>query len=341
MSLNKSEFQTQFGWDDSFENSLLPTEHQGLLPARVIGEEKSLYRLQLSMSEVRLGFVSGKSKHDARSRVDFPAVGDWVLYEPSGDSERVLIRSICKRKNSIERQRGEDHQIVACNVDWMFIATSMNADLNINRLDRYLTIARHSGVTPVLVLTKSDLASNKEHAIQLQLEQRFPGVSIHAISIKNPGTLEPIKMRLKTGTTSVIVGSSGVGKSSLINFLLGEEASKTQEVREDDQKGRHTTTSRSMFLCRTGGLLIDTPGMRSLEATDEEGVQSHFDDIEALILQCKFTSCGHQNDPGCRIREALTSGEVTQDRWSSYQKLLSEIRLKQRKQDQTKLRGRR
>lgn len=335
MFSSQTDFLLSFGWDDFFEEQIKFIESEDLFPGRVVGEEKNLYRVQVDQDLILLGSVPGRFMHQARSRADFPAVGDWVLCRPTGDVERVLIEHCLERRSVIQRKQvgsSLDMQIIASNIDWVFIATSINEDLNIKRLDRYLTLAWNSGASPVVLLTKSDLCEDVEIVVS-DLEDRFPGVPIHAVSIQDPSTLASLGGYLSKGRTSVVVGSSGVGKSSLVNALLGHAALKTQEIREDDAKGRHTTTARYVLKTPSGGLIIDTPGMRELQMTDEdEGLNEHFEDIESLVLNCRFTDCRHETEPGCAIRKAIHEGELHEERWQSYLKLLSEIRFQQRKQ---------
>jgi ribosome biogenesis GTPase len=218
-------------------------------------------------------------------------------------------------------------------VDYVFITTSANNDLNFGRLERYLTFALDSGASPVILLTKADLVEDRESMI-LSVHERFSDVAIHALTKEDFESACFFSDYLSAGKTAVLVGSSGVGKSTLSNYLIGADIIDTQEVRESDDKGRHTTTSRSMYKTFYGGLIIDTPGMRELQfSTHEEGFEHLFSDIEELMRNCKFHNCHHQKEVGCAVLEALHSGELLYERWKSYSKIQNEVRHEMRKID--------
>lgn len=347
MTNSHSEFLTQFGWNDFFENQLTEFTKSNpgfvpgdLLPARVINEERNLYRLQFNAQDILWSAITGKMQFEARSREDFPAVGDWVLAEIPNGSEKAIIRFIFKRKSALMRKQvgsSSDVQILSTNVDTVFITTSLNAELNMGRIDRYLTFAWDSGAVPVILLTKSDLCSDVDEVL-LDLKLRFPAVEIFALSKDQYAAAEFLKSYLSYGKTSVLVGSSGVGKSTLSNFLIGSEVITTKEIREGDDKGKHTTTSRSLYVSQFGGLIIDTPGMRELQFADhEEGLQLQYSDVEELIGNCRYNNCSHQGEKGCAVIEALESGFLLEERWKSYRKIQSEIRHSLRKQDKVLL----
>lgn len=332
------EFLYQFGWSGFFESQLASfsdSELEKLIIARVICEERNLYRLQFSPTIKLWGGITGKMQFEANDRQDFPAVGDFVLAEISG--ERAVIKHIFERKSVLKRKQVGSSlgiQILSTNVDYAFVTTSMNEDLNIRRLERYITLVSDAGVRPVLVLTKADLCKEDQTGLTQRVQKAFPTVEVYAVTQESFYEAKFLPALLSKGSTSVFIGSSGVGKSTLVNFLIGEYKLKTQEIREDDDKGKHTTTSRQLFVSRFGGLVIDTPGMRELQLLDhEEGLQSQFEEIEELSQQCKFSDCHHKTEPGCSIMSALETGELEIERWDSYQKLLREIRHMQRKQD--------
>ena len=330
------EFLSSYGWNGFFENQLESISVEGTehVLARIVGEEKSLYRAQVSLDLTLPATLSGKLRHETSHRERMPAVGDWVVCQVSG--EMGVIKHVLERKSMIARKTvgaKAEAQILATNVDTFFIATSLNEDLNPRRLERYLTIGWDSRAVPVILLTKADLHDDPEGALE-DLRAEFPGVDIHALTAKDTQTLESLKPYLRLGTTAVIAGSSGVGKSTLTNLLLGEEVLLTQEIREHDGRGRHTTTSRYLFRSPLGGLIIDTPGMRELQLLDhEEGLSQQFADVEALTRTCKFTDCGHGSEPGCAVKRALANGELEPGRWESFQKLLREIAFAMRKVD--------
>ncbi|MBC7711917.1 MAG: ribosome small subunit-dependent GTPase A [Rhizobacter sp.] len=329
------EFLFHFGWNSFFESQVLTMSSQNLFIARVVNEEKNLYRLQYDKDQSVWSAVTGKMQFEATGRIDFPAVGDFVLAELPAGSERAVVRFIFKRQSTLQRKKvGEvsEVQILATNVDYVFITTSINSDLNFGRLDRYLTFAWDSGSTPVILLTKADLIQDVEVVIS-QVEERFPGVNIHALSKDHFENAEFLKEYLRPGKTSVLVGSSGVGKSTIANYLIGDEIIKTLEVRESDDKGRHTTTSRAMYESIFGGLIIDTPGMRELQFADHEaGLSEQFGDVEELISQCHFSNCQHETEKGCAVLLALESGELTPERWKNFNKIAKEVRHAMRKQ---------
>jgi ribosome biogenesis GTPase len=321
----------RLGWNDLFEASYVAVASEDSSPARVVGEEKGFYRLMFSpVGEPGLAEISGKFRHGAKERRDFPTVGDWVSATPArGAGSTAVIHQIVARQSCLTRKEaGEStrEQLLAANVDTAFIMTSANQDMNPRRLERYLLLASDGGAEAVILLNKIDLT---EHAPELAetLSRAAPGIAIHAISAKQGQGLEALAGYLALGRTSVLLGSSGVGKSTLTNRLLQREAMKTAEVRAHDDRGRHTTTSRHLFVLPQGGMLIDTPGLRELQLTEEqsEALQSSFADIEELARRCKFTNCQHAAEPGCRIQAAIASGELPRDRWESYLKLAGEL----------------
>jgi len=331
----EKDFLNLFGWDHFFE-SQVPSP-SSLFPARVICEEKNLYRVQAGMDLIFWASVPGKMMFNATSRVDYPAVGDWVMVEMPPQSDRGLIQQVLPRKSTLHRKQvgsSTDLQILSTNVNYTFVTTSVNADLNYRRIERYLAMAWDAGTVPVILLTKTDLYSDDVDELTADVKREFPGVAVHALSKDGFGNAEFLSNYLKAGTTSVFIGSSGVGKSTLVNFLIGRDEIKTQDIREDDDKGRHTTTSRHLYVSRFGGLIIDTPGMRELQLSDHvEGVRSQFADIEEWASNCRFGDCQHRSEPGCSIKEALEKETLSEERWQSYQKLQAEVRFEMRKQD--------
>jgi ribosome biogenesis GTPase len=225
-------------------------------------------------------------------------------------------------------------QILSTNVNYVFITTSVNEDLNYRRIERYLAVVSESEATAVILLTKADICSDNITDIIAGVKRKFQGVLVHALSKNNFEESYFLSEYLKKGTTSVFIGSSGVGKSTLVNFLIGQDDIKTQDVRESDGKGRHTTTSRSLYVSRYGGLIIDSPGMRELQLLDHiDGVKTQFSDIEDLIKNCRFHDCHHQTEPDCAINGALSDDSLSEERWKSYQKFEAEVRHGMRKQN--------
>lgn len=306
--------------------------------ARVITVQKNSYRLSDGDMEY-LAQVSGRYLHTATSTLDFPAVGDWVEVEKLYDEGKAIIKQLLPRTSQFVRQAAGDRteaQLVAANVDTVLIVNALDHDFNSRRIERYILSTYESGASPVILLTKKDSCTlERLKEVVSATEEIAIGVPVIAVSSKTGDGLEQVRSYLTPGKTGALLGSSGVGKSTLINALLGEDVQETKEVREDDSKGRHTTTHREMFRLPNGGLLIDTPGMRELQLWEgETAIGTAFQDVEALEAACHFTDCRHDTEPGCRVKEALDSGELSVDRFHSYLKLQRELAYEKRKQNQ-------
>lgn len=312
----------KYGLNDRF--SALAAMHEKLTVGRILLQEKGIYRIVTEEGEYSAE-VSGRFRYNAKTVSDFPAVGDFVMIERN-DYGNAVIHHILERKSSFMRKAAggsRQEQIVAANIDIAFICMSLNNDYNLRRLERYLSIAWDSGATPVIVLTKSDLCDDVENKL-LEIENIAFGVDILITTAAEKDGYMQILPYITEGKTVAFMGSSGVGKSTLINCLLGEERMQTNGLRNDD-KGRHTTTHREMILLPHGGIVIDTPGMRELGMWDsEEGIGHTFSDIEDLALQCRFNDCTHSGEKDCAIAEALERGELSEERWQSYLKLKAE-----------------
>jgi ribosome biogenesis GTPase / thiamine phosphate phosphatase len=258
-------------------------------------------------------------------------VGVVPRYE---EGRATIHRVLGRRTQFVRRAVGKGGgQVVAANVDVGFVVSSMNAELNLRRVERYLTLVWDSGATPVVLLTKSDLCDDVGATIA-EVESVAAGVAVHAMSAVTGEGLEAVRGYLRPGVTAAAIGSSGVGKSTLINALAGRELLRTADISVDGQRGRHTTTARHLIRLPDGSMVIDTPGMRELEAWDaQEGVSRTFEDIEALTRACRFTDCGHRTEPGCAVRAALADGALDPSRWTSYQKLLREQAYQERRDD--------
>ena len=297
-------------------------------PERTMGRitlrEKGGYRIRTSMGEQN-ALVSGKFQFDAQSPSDYPAVGDYVMAS-CADPDTAIIHQLLPRRSLFVRKAAgtsKTEQVVAANIDTVFLCMSLNNDFNLRRLERYLSVAWESGADPVVVLTKADLCTDLPQK-QREVEAIAMGVDILTTSAMESDGYRQITPYITEGRTVAFVGSSGVGKSTLINRLLGEERLVTDGLRNDD-KGHHTTTHRELLFLPNGAMVIDTPGMRELGMWDAaSGVEQTFGDIEELAARCRFRNCSHASEPGCAVRAALESGHLDTGRWQSYQKLKNE-----------------
>lgn len=326
-----------YGWNELHQTHWI--EHQENFKSsegkigRVTLEHKHMYRVVTELGEW-LAVCSGSLLHRAIDRRDYPAVGDWVAIEQMPGEERGIIHSILPRTSVFSRKTAGDsmtEQLIAVNVDIVFLVTSMNDDFNPRRLERYLVAAYDSGAIPVIVLTKADLCDTPQDFIDQASNIAF-GTDVFAVSSKTGAGIDHVIALLKDGKTAALLGSSGVGKSSLVNAICGDATMDVQTIREDDAKGRHTTTHRELIALPAGGVLIDTPGMREFQLwNDSESIEGSFSDIEALTASCKFNDCSHKSEPGCAIQQALADGSLAEDRFMSYLKLQREIAYLERK----------
>ena len=293
--------------------------------ARVIIQEKGLYTISYDGNE-NIAEVSGKFRYDAREPSAFPTVGDYVVASWPEDGSHSIISEVFPRRSAFVRKvAGMTHeeQVVAANIDTVFICMSLNQDFNLRRLERYIAVAWDSGATPAIVLTKADLCRDVSER-KAEAESVAIGVDIIVTSAKDED-IDIISQYIVSGKTYAFIGSSGVGKSTLINTLIGDSVIRTSEIREDDDKGRHTTTHRELISLKNGAFVIDTPGMREIGIMNsEEGIEAAFSDIEELISLCRFSNCTHTNEPGCEVLKAIEDGRLDADRWNSYRKLATE-----------------
>ncbi len=338
---------TGLGWDAGWDEAFEPFADGGRRPARVVAVHKETAIVRGDVGGDRPATVTGRFRFDALSASDFPAVGDWVALEPTdagaGAGDPAVIAAVLPRRTAFVRSAADasrrtagnlaDEQVIAANVDIAFLVAGLDGDFNLRRLERYLAVAWSSGVTPVIVLNKADIARELEERL-VAVAAIAPGVPIVVLSALTGDHVTDLMPYLGLGQTSVVLGSSGVGKSTLVNTLLGEQRQATSDVREDDSRGRHTTTHRELFGLPGGALLIDTPGIRSLEvAGADEGVDTAFDDIAELALACRFSDCRHQDEPGCAVGRAIADGTLGEDRLVSYRKLERELAHAERRED--------
>jgi ribosome biogenesis GTPase len=325
----------------------IPESGDGRRPARVMAVHKETSIVRGTDGIDRSAIVTGRFRYDALAASDFPAVGDWVALEPTrpeaGADDPAVISAVLPRRSAFVRSAADasrrtagklaDEQVIAANVDVAFIVAGLDNDFNLRRLERYLAVAWSSSVDPVIVLNKADIADDLDGRL-VAVAAIAPGVPVVVLSALTGEHLADLGEHLTPGRTAVVLGSSGVGKSTLVNALLGEQRQATAAVRDDDSRGRHTTTHRELFQLPTGALLIDTPGIRSLEiAGADEGVETAFDDITELALGCRFRDCRHEDEPGCAIRSALADGSLDAGRLASHQKLERELAFVERKGD--------
>ena len=326
---------SKFGWDEFLQAHFQPYNTSEHKAGRVALEYNYLYRVYTARGEL-LADVAGKLRHEAVSRADLPAVGDWVVLQPRAGEAKATIHGILPRKSKFVRKVAgsrTEEQVVGANIDTIFLVTSLNQDFNLRRIERYLIVAREGGAVPVIVLSKADLCDEIEDRIA-EIQRVAGGVPVHAVSVVKRDGLAELMPYFRFGQTVALLGSSGVGKSTLINHLIGRDIQKVKEVREHDGRGQHTTTHRELILLPQGGLVLDTPGMRELHLWDgEESLRLTFDDIDALVGSCHFSDCGHRDEPRCAIREALAEGVIDAARYQSYEKLQKELRYVARKQD--------
>lgn len=326
------------GWTPRFEALFEPHREAGLIPARVSLEHTHIYRV-LTGGEEWLARVAGRLRHNASSRADFPGVGDWVAVEPPSQAGDARIKAVLPRFSRFSRRAAGDpteEQVVAANIDTVFIVGGLDHNFNPRRIERYLMVAWESGATPVIVLNKADLADDPAGAVE-EVRALAPAVDVHAVSARRPETLDLLRGHLGLGKTGALLGSSGVGKSSIVNGLIGHELLRTHDVRESDSRGRHTSTHRQLVMLPGGGLLIDTPGMRELQLWDTGSLSETFTDVTDLAAQCRFRDCRHRDEPGCAVTAAVTSGELPVARLESFRKLDAEREHAARQQDERAL----
>ena len=332
----------ELGWNSLFQEYFESMKVRGSVPGRVVSESRGSYQVNGQYGELT-ATIAGKMRYQAEGQKAYPAVGDWVVIRRLVNKNKATIHAVLPRKSKFSRKvTGErtEEQVVSANVDTVFIVSGLDGGRNFNlrRIERYLTLAWSSGATPIMVLNKVDLCPEVNVFVQ-KVEEIAPGISIHPVSAKEKTGLEALRNYLTKGHTVAFLGSSGVGKSALINALLGIEKQEVGEVRDDDRMGRHTTTRRELILLPGGGMMIDTPGMREIQMwAGEDDLQDTFYDIEALARRCRFNDCSHNAESGCAVREAINNGDLDPARLESYRKLQNELNyLASREEDSTRL----
>lgn len=319
---------TDLGWDQGWAEAFAPHAADGLVPARVAIEFNYIYRLYTAAGEVQAQ-QAGRLRHQAVAREQLSAVGDWVAITPTPGEATATIEAVVPRRTKFSRKvAGEltEEQIVAANIDTVFLVMGLDGDYNPRRLERYLILAYESGASPVVILNKADLAQHLAEDMD-EIQRLAVGIPVHAISAKTRDGVELVEGYLGPGKTGALLGSSGVGKSTLVNALLGQDVLATKEVRAHDSRGRHTTRHRHLIMLPDRrGLLIDTPGMRELQLwAQADSARDTFDDIAALAAACHFTDCRHRGEPRCAVTLAVEDGRLSAERLANYQKLQDEM----------------
>ena len=320
---------THLGWDQGWASAFLPFDAAGWRPARVVAAHRDAWVLATADGD-RDAVVSGRLRHESIGPGDLPAVGDWVAV---AGSDTTVVQAVLPRRSAFRRSAGEERmagnlaaeQVLAANVDVALVMAGLDGDFNLRRIERYLAVAYAGGTTPVVVLNKTDIATDLA-GLRAAADSVAPGTEVLAISARTGDGVQDLADRyLVPGRTAVVLGSSGVGKSTLVNALIGYERMTTRAVRGDDARGRHTTTHRELVRLPGGALLIDTPGIRSIGVAGAAGgLDTAFSDITAIAGSCRFSDCRHEREPGCAVRTALADGRLTRARLESHRKLEKE-----------------
>ncbi len=324
------------GWNRKWEEAFAELKLEGVQPGRIVADHGQKYRVMTGRGE-GWAELSGKLQHELGDRSAYPAVGDWIALRFFSEAEKDgIIHGILPRFSTISRRAAGSvptEQIIAANVDVLLLVAALNLDFNLRRLERYLVMAWNSGANPVILLSKADLCEDPEQFVR-ETESIAPGVPVIAVSAMEDQGRDQLEALLRPGMTVALTGSSGAGKSTILNWLAGEEKQFTQGIRESDSRGRHTTTHREMFVLPQGAVMIDTPGMRELQLWDDAGGgwSEAFTDIEEFAAQCRFGDCRHEREEGCAVQEAVRSGELDQKRLENYRKTQRELKYQATKE---------
>jgi len=325
----------QLGWNDFFEEEYQSYKSQGFDVGRVAIENRDNYMVLTEQGDFSAE-VTGRLLHLSESTQDFPKVGDWVVISTFPDEGKALIHDILARQTTFSRKAASKRtevQVMATNLDHVYVVQSLDVNFNVNRIERYLVMIRESGAEPGVILNKSDLVDHPEEYLD-EAKHIAGKVPIFVVSAKTHDGIENLSRAIQPGETIALVGSSGVGKSTIINALVGKDIQKTEEVRSGDSKGRHTTTRRELILLPDGGLLIDTPGMREFQVwTSDSGVEEVFGDILDLAEECRFRDCTHTHETDCAVQEAIEEGEMSEEHLENYLKLQRELEFLESKQN--------
>lgn len=321
------------GFDDFFIGKTDPEQLKEFTPARVIAVNKNSCLISDGNNEA-FAELSGKFLFDASSPLDYPTTGDFVYARVFNDESFAVIDGLLPRKSLLKRKmpgKKVDFQLIASNIDTAMVVQALDRDYNLRRLERYLVMIKEGNIKPLLLLSKSDLLGKEEIEIKIaEIHALVPDLEVVSYSCLNKGDLEQVRNLFIPGKTYCLIGSSGVGKTTLINSLIHKEAFSTQPVREKDRRGRHTTTRRELIVLDNGAMIIDTPGMRELGLmSDSEAVDESFSDVSSLAENCRFRDCTHTREEGCALLEAIEKGELSSERYNSYIKLMKESRFYQ------------
>ena len=324
------------GWNDGWQAAFAEHETNGLTPGRVCLEHRGAWHVLTGTGELPAS-LAGRLRHEATGRPDLPVVGDWVALTVAPDGASARIEAVLPRRSAFARRlagAAAEAQVLAANLDVVFLVSGLDGDYNPRRIERAVTLAWESGARPVVVLNKADLCDEVEERLA-EVTGVAPGVPVHATRGLEGAGLEVFTTELRPGVAGALLGSSGVGKSTIINRLLGRDELATASVREHDSRGRHTTTHRELFVLPGGGLLVDTPGLREFGMWGEgSGLGATFADIDALAPDCRYRDCRHADEPGCAVRQAVDEGRLDPDRLASFHKLAKELAFLHRQVDQ-------